>query len=68
MAPNLPKKMADRKFEKMNIKIEMSIYQPTFVPNFMSIWRTLDFGSKFPKKSMNEKNFGKINIKTVINI
>ena len=33
---------------------------------FKSIWRTSDFGTKLPKKIMNDKVFEKINIKIVI--
>ena len=30
---------------------------------FQLIWRTSDFGTKFAQKNVNNKNFGKINIK-----
>ena len=30
---------------------------------FQLIWRTSDFGTKFAKKNVSDKNFGKINIK-----
>ena len=32
---------------------------------FKSIWRTSDFGTKFGKKNMNGKKFGKTNSKIV---
>ena len=35
---------------------------------FQFIWRTSDFVTKFVKKNMNENNFEKINIRTVISI
>ena len=35
---------------------------------FQSIWRTLDFGTKFVQKNMTGKNFERINIKIVISI
>ena len=30
---------------------------------FQLIWRTSDFGTKFAQKNVNNKNFGKTNIK-----
>ena len=30
---------------------------------FQLIWRTSDFGTKFAQKNMNNKNFGKADIK-----
>ena len=30
---------------------------------FLLIWRTSDFGTKFAQENVNDKNFGKINIK-----
>ena len=35
---------------------------------FQLIWRTLDFGTKFALKNMNDKNFEKINIKIIISM
>ena len=35
---------------------------------FQFIWKTSDFGTKFPKKNVNDKIFGKINIKIEIRI
>ena len=35
---------------------------------FQLIWRTSDFGTKFAQKNVNNKNFGKINIKFKIRI
>ena len=35
---------------------------------FQSIWRTLDFGTKFVQKNMTDKNFEKRNIKIVISM
>ena len=35
---------------------------------FQSIWRTLDFKTKFAQNYMNGKKFEKINIKIVISI
>ena len=37
-------------------------------PKFQLIWRTSDFGTKFVQRNMNDKNFGKINIKIVTSI
>ena len=33
---------------------------------FQLIWRTSDFGTKFAQKSINEKNYEKVNIKHLI--
>ena len=35
---------------------------------FQLIWRTSDFGTNFAQENMNNKNFGKINIKFEIRI
>ena len=35
---------------------------------FQSIRRTSDFVTKFAQKNMNEKNFQKLNIKTIISM
>ena len=35
---------------------------------FQLIWRTSDFGTKFARKTVNDNNFGKINIKFEIRI
>ena len=35
---------------------------------FQFIWRTSHFGTKFAQTNINENNFEKINIKTVIDI
>ena len=32
------------------------------------IWRTSDFGTKFPPKNMNDKNFEKVKVKFKIKI
>ena len=53
--------------KKINIKIEISIYQSTSIPNFSQFEELQILGSNLPK-NMNEKNFKKINIKTVISI
>ena len=37
-------------------------------PKFQLIWRTSDFETKFVQRNMNDKNFGKINIKIVTSI
>ena len=50
-------------FEKINIKIETSIQQCTAVPSFSQFDELQFLGPKLPK--MNEKNFEKINIKTL---
>ena len=35
---------------------------------FQSISKNPEYGTKFPKKDMSDKNFGRINIKIVISI
>ena len=63
MAPNLPKKHERQKFSEnkhQNRNKHIAMYPCT---KFHLIWRTSDFGKKFAQKDMNDKNFGKINIK-----
>ena len=59
--------MNDKNFEKMNIKIVLSIYQCTPVRNFSQFVKLHNLGPNLPKK-INEKNFEKINAKIVISI
>ena len=54
-------------FEKISIKIEISIKQFPSVPNFSQFKDLQIFGPNLAK-NMNKKNFEKINIKTVISI
>ena len=35
---------------------------------FQLIWKTSDYGTKFAKKNVSDKNFGKINIKLEMKI
>ena len=59
--------MNDRNFEKINIKIEISILQSTSVTNF-SQFEELQVLGPICLKNLNEKNFEEINIKPVISI
>ena len=59
--------MNDKTFEKINIKIEISIQQSTSVLNFSQFEELQILGPNL-HKNMNEKNCEKINIKTVISI
>ena len=56
--PNLSKNMTDKSFEKINIKIIISIQQCT----------SSEYRTKFAPKNMTDKNLNKINIKIVISI
>ena len=52
-----PKKMSDKNFERINIKIVIStqqIYQST---KFQSSCRTSDYGNKFAPKNWSDKIF-----------
>ena len=53
--------MNDKNFEKIKIKIDVSIQQSTSVPNSR-------FWEQICQTNMNEKDFKKVNIKTVISI
>ena len=50
MGPNLPKKMSDRNFGKINIKIVINIQQCTPVPNFSYFGELQILGKNLPKK------------------
>ena len=46
-----PKNMTDKNFEKINIKVVLSIYIVMYTcVKFKLIWRTSDFGTKFAPK------------------
>ena len=67
MGPNLRKKYGWQKIWKNkheNRNKHIAMYACT---KFQLIWRTSDFGTKFPK-NMNDKNVEKINIEIYINI
>ena len=53
--------------KKLNIKTETNIQQSTSVPNFSQFEEIQILAPRLPKK-YKEKNFEKINIKTVISI
>ena len=57
-----PKNMNNKNFEKLNMKIEISILQSTSVPNFSRFEELQILGPNFPK-NMNKQNFEKVNIK-----
>ena len=59
--------MNDRNFEKISIKIEISILQSISVTNF-SQFEKLQVLGPICLKNLNEKNFEEINIKPVISI
>ena len=58
--------MNDKNFEKMNIKIVLSIYLCTPVRNFSQLAELHNLGPNLPPKNINEKNFVKRNTKIVI--
>ena len=56
-----------RKFEKINIKMEISTWSSTSVPNF-SQFEEGHFKDEICPKNMNENNLEKISIEIEINI
>ena len=50
LGPNLLKKMIDKKFEKTNIKIEISIQESTSVSNFSQFEKLQIWGPDLSKK------------------
>ena len=50
--------MNDKTFEKINIKIVISIQQCTPLRN-LSFYRTSDYGTKYAQKNMTDKKFEK---------
>ena len=56
-----------RKFEKINIKMEITTWSSTSLPNF-SLFEEVHFRDKICQKNMNENNLKKINIKIEISI
>ena len=56
-----------RKFEKINIKIEIGTWSSTSVPNFSQL-EEVHFWDQICRKNMNENNFEKRNTKIEISI
>ena len=60
--------MTDKHFEKVNIKVVISIQQFNSVRNLCYFEELHIMGPNLPPKNMNDKNFGKININFVTSI
>ena len=60
--------MPDNNFEKLNIKIVISIQEFTYARNFNHFEELQIMEPNLPQKIMSDKNFGKIIINIVTSI
>ena len=63
-----PKNVTDKNFEKINIKIVISVQQSSPLRNFSHSIELQIMGPNFTQKNLTDKKFEKINIKIGISI